>query len=478
MVFSKRAYYVRLTHLGFALLFSGLLALLLFLGVAAGPLEGPQGPEALGSIAGLVTDEDGAPVTGVEVTAYADRTGFGWVPMRQVKSNGAGAYLLPALRTGIYRLHFRSPITALADEYYDHVAALGAATDVLVTGAPVQGIDVRLAPAAQVTGRVTVSPDVPVDGGDIWLYGQVDANWEYITTTRIITPTGAYTFTKLLAGTYRVCGSGFLQAGFYPDYFWGCYGGPNILVAANLALTTGESIANVDMVLGEGQFDGVISGRVTMGETPLAGIKVTLYLGFDYNPFQPTTLVYTYTNAQGFYQIGGLDANSYRVGFSDPAGVYTSLYYPNQWRLSQAQVVQVPGNGVLNNIDAQLALAGTIRGQVRYSSGQPAPLTAVQLYGAVDGYWELQTPVRYTDPNGEYMFQGLPAGNYRLCMPFELPLPPPFGGYIYYPNCYGTDRFSYTDVNQAATVTVTSGVTTVIDATVGPERLYLPAVRQ
>jgi hypothetical protein len=438
-------------------------------------------PEALGSISGVVTAAAGQPISGVEVSVYRSGEYGGWNHVRMVTTDDAGYYVVPALRTGTYRLHLRDRQGNHAQEYYDKSPTLEGGSDILVAGNNVSGKDVRLAPSAAISGVVTVVDALAPDRGSVSLYSQTGPYWHTASTADIITPTGGFHFGELLAGTYRICGLGALESGSVADYFAGCYGGVTVELARSIPLTTGETVPNVHLQLSDGQYEGTITGKVTSAGVPVEGIKVSLYP--PYHPQYPPTvfvpLVYTYTNVAGEYQLGGLADGSYQIGFSDPAGNYVSRYYPNYSWPDSGQFIDVRGGATVSNINGDLPRAGGISGQVRFVDGAPVASIRASLNRFSGEYWEGWSREVVIEPDGAYAIKALLPGTYRVCLPFELPAGPtePYPSF-YFPNCYGTGRLSGTQYEGAADISVLAGVTTGgIDFTIGPERWYAPVVR-
>lgn len=437
-------------------------------------------PEALGTISGVVVNEANQPISGTKITLYRNLEGYGWSSIRTAETDAAGAYTLPALRAGIYRLHYRDPQRRYAQEYYNNAATLYGATDVTVAGRDVTGIAVTLAPAATISGVVSILAMLAPDYGYVLLYTQIGSDWQPVTTTTILTPTGAYQFGELISGSYRICAYAYLGVDIYQDSFFGCYGGTTVENARTIQLATGETQVNIDLSLGEGQYDGEIAGMVTAEGTPLAGIKVSLYSYYvpPYPDPNYLPLVYTYTNEMGVYQLGGLQAGVYLVKFSHPAGDYTTRYYQDQRRPEFATYISLADNVTIRNINGNLARAGSISGRLRYTGGQLPASTYADLYWFTGEYWEWQPQLLQPDSAGNYTLKGLEPGLYRVCVPFNIYLGFPYP-YIWYsyPNCYGTDRFSSLNYENATDVAVVAGATASgIDFTLGPALAYAPAV--
>lgn len=98
-----------------------------------------------GSVSGVVTDADGAPVAGARVMAYAP--GDTWVGSVWATTGADGAYDMGALPTNTYLIRFAPPSgSGLVAEWYDDTSVRSAA-EVLVVGAGTSftGIDASLA---------------------------------------------------------------------------------------------------------------------------------------------------------------------------------------------------------------------------------------------------------------------------------------------------------------------------------------------
>jgi protocatechuate 3,4-dioxygenase beta subunit len=96
------------------------------------------------AVSGVVTDEDGLPLAGVQVWAYdADDT---WVGSALAVTGDDGSYLLEGLATTTYRVRFVAPAgAARRAEWYDDVTSRAAATWVeALAGQLRTGIDAAL----------------------------------------------------------------------------------------------------------------------------------------------------------------------------------------------------------------------------------------------------------------------------------------------------------------------------------------------
>ena len=156
---------------------------------------------------------------------------------------------------------------------------------------------------------------------------------------------------------------------------------------------------------------GSIAGTVTAeGGAPLAGIEVQIYRLQWYGGWWPERTLTT--DANGSYLAAVLQANTYRVGFRDPAGVYGSAYYADAQALANATDIAVAGVDV-TGIDAVLRPAGAVTG-IYSDTTTPYIYTEIAALVPGDGAWQKAASVSVTT-TGPYTLTGLAPGVYRVC---------------------------------------------------------------
>jgi VCBS repeat-containing protein len=103
-------------------------------------------------ITGRVTDEQGAPLADIQVTAYRfvnDGAGGFWSFWRDVLTDATGAYDLIGLEPGAYRVGFYDWSGPYQPEFYDNALSVETASDILVErGTTTANIDAQLVPLA------------------------------------------------------------------------------------------------------------------------------------------------------------------------------------------------------------------------------------------------------------------------------------------------------------------------------------------
>lgn len=435
-----------------------------FLGInaASASTDDEATPNALGSITGVVRDQQGAPLAGIKLSLY--RSEYGSYPVRVVTTTVTGEYKASFLPTGLYRLQASDAGKTYGPVYYQQSSTLTGATVVPIAGNHVGAIDFALAPAAYLTGTATILTETVATGGYVTLYAKVDKFWEFV-SSNTITSTGVYTIGPLPPGVFRICATTY--AGI--DSFMGCYGGGVAPAdAADITLAAGEIKTNVDIATGVEQYNGAITGTVTTNGAPLAGIRVALSF---YNG--ASSLVYTLTNASGGYTLGGLSDGYYYVEFADPAENYTTAYHKNQRTPERAEAVMIMNSTVISNVDAVLFQAGTISGTIRLSNGQSVANAQLQLYYKQNRFgfdeWIPLYRSSYTDKDGRFALRLLWPDTYRLCV----------YGSLGYGECYGSSSY-YGDITGAQDLVVQPGsVISDVNMILGPDfLLYLPVIAQ
>jgi len=347
-----------------------------------------------GTIAGTVTGDGGTALKDAVVAAYTSTGTF----VTSATTSAAGAYELPAVPAGDYRVLFVGPTgSTYVSEYYDDKPSLATADPVSVTaGRQTAGIDARLSTGSRITGRVTDGAGKGVERTTVFAYR---ADTGAPVRGAYTTADGTYSL-ELEVGTYKVIfappdASGLL-AEYYDDK-------PTRDAADPITVSAGSATTGIDATLaGPGQ----IAGKVTAaGRIGVAGATVTAY-SLDGQAAGSAT-----TGAGGAYTIGSLRPGSYKVGFSGPAnGPYLPEYYDNRATLAAGDPVSVAA-GRTTPVSAVLARSAAFAGRVTdKATGAPiagAQISAVTPAGAPVG-------AATADAKGLYTIGGLAPGTYKL----------------------------------------------------------------
>jgi protocatechuate 3,4-dioxygenase beta subunit len=270
---------------------------------------------------------------------------------------------------------------------------------------------------------------------------------------------GQYSVTGLAPGSYLLCfqpgneSSAHSRTGYLP----GCYrqqphgyastGTPVTVLAGQLTFSSIE-----DSAVG-----GAVSGRVT--DSSGNGLANVLVSTFD--PSTPGYGPYVaLTQLDGTYTVAGLAAGSYQVCFhSQPdsgtssTGYLDECYDDQPPHTSSGTPVAVSLGQASAGVDAELALAGAITGQVTDASN--ASVTGVGIEAWVSGASQL-AGTSHSDTSGAYTVKGLPTGSYTLCLDGS-------------PATSATAPYGYTDgcaADQWLTVNVVAGQATTVNGTV------------
>ncbi len=339
-----------------------------------------------GSVAGRVTDEDGAGVPDVEVTVFDS----GDAPIGWATTDADGDYSLDGIPEGDVVVYFEARATSFASEYFDDKPSWMDADMVPVMAGETATADAVLALGGAISGTVT-GPEGPAEGVGVFLFAESGGVF-FAETDEV----GEYVRAGLPAGDYTVEFDGSM-VGLVTEYFDDA---PTWDLASVVSVTAGETTDGIDAELGVG---GSIAGTVTGPDgEPVAGVTVmALENEMDGRGVD--------TDELGNYQIDGLTPGDYVVQFNG-VGHLASEYYDGQLTYADADPVTVVAGEVAEGIDAQLALGGAISGTVTDAAGNPrggVPVEALDADGA--GNFAI------TDAfDGSYTIGGLPAGSYTV----------------------------------------------------------------
>ena len=260
-------------------------------------------------------------------------------------------------------------------------------------------IELSIFVPGSIIGTVTDESALPIDtactvaydsNGDGYSFGSTDSS-------------GDYEIGNLAAGSYRIqfyncsSGSNYLTE-FYDDQ-------PDFESAQQVAVTSGATKAGIDA---EMVVAGSIQGTVKdSGANLLNGICVEAYdSGGSYRSFAQT-------DASGEYTVRDLDTGDYRLSFyrcGSPANVLGE-YYENKQDLESADQISVVLGSDTTGINAELAVGGSISGNVTDELAGPLEDICIRAYSESGGGYVAGDQ---TDPAGDYTIVGLSTDNYMV----------------------------------------------------------------
>ena len=359
-----------------------------------------------GALGGVVSTPGGAPLPGIEVSAYQPSSG-GWRMAGWVTTGADGGYLLDGLPAGSYRVLFRDWSQTHAFEYHPDAARIEDGEDVVVAGGTTP-LDASLEPAGRITGRVSDAVGAPLEFPMVFVWSAgSEPEVLFIATTNAAT--GDYDVGGLPSGEYLVQLSG--RRG--TESFSGWWDGVSLVDEASpVTVVAGEVTGGIDGRLGPppGGYPGGVEGRVTgPGGLAAPDVEVSLYrlrggqgwVLAGYQSFGP----------DGSYAFTGIEAGTYTLLFRDWNQVYAFRYWGGGSRLEDA--VAIPVEDEVVPADVGLEVGGRIAGILSDPAGRPLEAPLVFVHTATDppAVLFLATP----DPDtGAYQLGGLPSGEYLV----------------------------------------------------------------
>ena len=403
-----------------------------------------------GSISGTVIAEGVGPLSGICVNAFVPNA-----PGGGGASTGAdGKYTISGLAAGGYDVEFSigcgNPDN-YGQQWYSNQFSHQTANLVTVTdGTDTGSIDAIMQPGGSISGTVTIAGGGGPLAGICATVSEPDG---FGIRNQGTDADGKYTITGLTAGNYLVnfSSNGGCPGGIpsnYASQWYDTKASQN--TADTVSVSAGSDTGSINAAM---QLGGSISGTVTAGGSPLAGICVNLSQpggGFGFGNVG--------TGADGKYTITGLAAGDYLVSFSSngfcPAGVqsnYATQWWDNQPTQETANTVSVSAGADTGSINAAMQPGGSISGTVSAAGGGPLSGICVGV-SELDGFGITGTG---TGADGTYTITGLAAGDYLVNFTSNGFCP---GGT---PSNYASQWYdNKTSQNTANTVSVSAGVVT------------------
>lgn len=405
----------------------------------------PDTPDALGAISGLVLNEAGQPLPGIEVTLIGVNEEFYFERLYiYTETDSEGRYRANGLTTGLYRLRFNDPMGRYAELYYGDVQNEDGAQQVPVTGNEVEGIDVIMPPSTGISGSLSTSVNLQYASYDVSAYApDPDSESGFtdfpVDTAYVNALESAYSLTSLSPGRYRVCAT--LRGSLY-DYYYSyhtiteCFDDilTGIEAASDVVVSENSVTPNIDFVFGESKQYGTISGMVTDPDgNPLSGLRVVAY---PYPNFSDSSTTYdeNVTDIDGRYTLTSVlpmsvtllfdnDDERYEL-FNDNDSPWAYEYYGEAYTLEDATYISIEPGSTLTEVNAQLNRKGEVTGRILI---QGEPLTSqpwitlrrrtINQYFPEDqpyyAHYESFNDV-YNVATGDYTLDNIQPGTYLL----------------------------------------------------------------
>ena len=139
------------------------------------------------SISGTVTDENGAPIEGIKVTAYrqvvdTESQMISWLPSGGSLATSEGIYNINVGQGGVFHIHFADTVfpPRYAPEYYVDSNAVWFGVDIVVNDREnFSGVDAMLLFGSSITGKVTDINGTPIENALVNAYRPIDNGGGY-----------------------------------------------------------------------------------------------------------------------------------------------------------------------------------------------------------------------------------------------------------------------------------------------------------
>ena len=231
-----------------------------------------------------------------------------------------GSYTLTGLPPGTYKVRANPGTTGFATQWYPNMPNRDFAAPVTITTGSNGTFDFNLGAGGNITGTITRTSDgLPLNGLSVMVVDAVTG--AFVTTGSNSGGEGTYTIYGLASGSYRLRANAG-TSGLISQYYLNSdsYGATPVMV------TAGANTEGIDFSLPWGNS---ISGYVTRSSDgqPLSDLYVYAYNLADNGMLEWN--MNSGTQGNGYYNITGLPAGTYKVVVWGAKTDYATKYYPN-----------------------------------------------------------------------------------------------------------------------------------------------------
>ncbi|MEZ4711279.1 MAG: carboxypeptidase regulatory-like domain-containing protein [Caldilineaceae bacterium] len=420
-------------------------------------------PSAPGTISGMVTDAQGAPLAGINISACSDRYTYYCYPYfneaAHIVTQADGSYHIDTLAAGLYRLQFIDPQHVYTTEFYKDVYLYTEASLIPVSGNNITNINATLEAGGAISGSVTSSTGPLLTGVSVSIYltsaNPFDTSQQPIAQASIPPGQTSYTIGGIAAGEYYVCASGVLDVQVY-TFIIECYDNV-ILKPQNLTrvqVAAGQTTPDIDFILDENPAYAQVFGRVVASNgDPVPFGNVSIIAGDD-----SSYGLYNLSDAHGYYSFTTVISGMYSIMVTDPPnyGEFVT-YYGNVSTPAEAIYFPLLSGEKKANVDITMRDGGLIQGRIVLRDGvipQYDNVTVYQRYdssGGDAGYWNPFRNAPINPATGVYYVRGLSNGVYRVSAAGR------YGGF-YFSKFYTTGNSDVYSVEEASNVTITEAM--------------------
>lgn len=369
------------------ILFLGVLVLFSAMSVSSARAEGDGPLFRNGTITGTVTDEDGFPLEGIEVTAGipSDYDGDDVPRLDSIASgftDANGVYEITGLSYRSYILRFANngrytqegfvPGGDFAPVYYGNSASIIGAWNTGVSDPRPRIVNMTMQRAGKVTGALSGIVDGetrPFASGSIYAYRYNGTGWEDMGGTRIDSTADQYEIKGLPTGSYRFQFSGHVASdvpgGFGPFVNFWYENGTDLASATTVNVNAGQTTANKDIAYTVASPNVSISGRVTSESGQPLDVLVELYT-FSEEWQDMVASRFAATDENGNYAFTDLPPNTYYIYFTPRS--FQDVEYAPEYRngaltLGSSEPLIVTETSQFSGIDAVLEPESVITGR-------------------------------------------------------------------------------------------------------------------
>jgi len=363
------------------------------------------------SISGRVTDANGTPVVGMNVSAFTIHPDYGpYASVGNALTNENGNFNIRGLDSGEYTI--MASHRDFGSQWLGGSRETATRFTISSGDSGATGKNIQFPRGYKASGTITTDSSGEANVCvSAYLVTDTNMSWGTVVNTSCFMAPGAWEIKGLREGSYKFRFSATPESNLRSTFL-----GSTDATSATITTIASSDVSGIDISLSSGK---IITGKIVdSSPNPISGICVSAFKLSDTTPWGIWSGS-SCTNSAGTYLITGLEEGSYQLRFDPPSGTdYAPGWYEEDGsptrRMTDATIINI-GSEIRNTVAIQTILQGpTITATVVDNGTSVAGICVAALKNSGNNGWGEWGTSSCSGTDGKITLRGLAEGDYTF----------------------------------------------------------------